>query len=344
MPVMPCFATGCVFVFLLTSLIRRKKKKVTLFLKKFFLRNFFIETCPAQDYNGSRKTKGETSLKEKIKEYSLMTIGVLFVVVGVYFFKFPNNYAIGGVTGFAMIVSNVLGGAVSSATLVTIINTILLIIGLLVLGKEFGIKTIYGSFLLSGSLQLLEVIYPMSAPFTSEPVLELAFAVGFPAIGAAILFNSGGSTGGTDIIAMILKKYSSFDIGQALFISDAVLTLLAFPTFGMQTGLLSFLGLVLKSTVVDSAIESMNLCKYFTVICDDAEPISRYIVQELRRSATVCDATGAFSGQNKKIVLTVLNRAQAVQLRQFIKHEQPTAFILITNTSEIIGRGFRGAN
>ena len=283
-------------------------------------------------------------MKEKVKEYVLLTIGVLFVVVGVYFFKFPNNYAIGGVTGLAMIISNLLGGAISSATLVTIINTVLLVIGLLVLGKEFSIKTIYGSFLLSGGLQLLEVIYPMEAPFTSEPVLELAFAVGFPAIGAAILFNSGGSTGGTDIVAMILKKYSSFDIGQALFVTDVFLTLLAFPTFGMQTGLLSFLGLVLKSTVVDSAIENMNLHKYFTVICDNAEPINHYIVQELRRSATVCDARGAFSGQNKKIILTVLNRSQAVQLRQFIKHEQPTAFILITNTSEIIGRGFRGVN
>ena len=277
-----------------------------------------------------------------IKEYLTMTVGILFVVIGVYFFKFPNNFAIGGVTGLAMIVSNLCGGVLSSATIVTIVNTILLIIGIIVIGKDFGIKTIYGSMLLSLSLQLLEVIYPMSAPFTNEPVLELAFAVGLPAVGAAILFNSGGSTGGTDIVAMILKKYSSFDIGQALFLSDVVLTLLAFPTFGMQTGLLSFLGLILKSTVVDMVIESMNLCKYFTVICDDAAEISDFIVHTLKRSATVCDATGAFSGQNKKVVLTVMNRSQAVQLRQFIKHTQPGAFILITNTSEIIGRGFRG--
>lgn len=283
-------------------------------------------------------------MKQIVKEYLLLTLGVLCVVIGVYFFKFPNNFAIGGVTGLAMIVSDVLGGTISSATLVTIVNAVLLVVGLLVLGKEFSLKTIYGSFLLSGSLQLLEVLYPMNSPFTNEPVLELAFAVGFPAIGAAILFNSGGSTGGTDIVAMILKKYSSFDIGQALFLTDVVLTLLAFPTFGMQTGLLSLLGLILKSTIVDTAIESMNLCKYFTVICDDAEPISQYIVKELRRSATVCDATGAFSGQNKKIILTVMNRYQAVQLRQFIKKEQPAAFILITNTSEIIGRGFRSAN
>lgn len=283
-------------------------------------------------------------MKQIIKEYIILTFGVLCVVVGVYFFKFPNNFAIGGVTGLAMIVSDLLGGAVSSATLVTIVNAVLLVIGLFVLGKEFSLKTIYGSFLLSGSLQLLEYLYPMDAPFTGEPVLELAFAVGFPAIGAAILFNNGGSTGGTDIVAMILKKYSSFDIGQALLISDVILTLLAFPTFGIQTGLLSLLGLILKSTIVDTAIESMNLCKYFTVICDDAEPINRFIVEELHRSATVCDATGAFSGQNKKVVLAVMNRYQAVQLRQFIKKEQPTAFILITNTSEIVGRGFRSAN
>lgn len=277
-----------------------------------------------------------------LKEYLLLTVGVLFVVIGVYFFKFPNNFAIGGVTGLAMIVSNLTGGALSSATIVTIVNSVLLVIGLIVIGKDFGIKTVYGSFLLSGSLQLLEVIYPMSTPFTNQPVLELAFAVGLPAVGAAILFNTGGSTGGTDIVAMILKKYSSFDIGQALFCSDAVLTLLAFPTFGMQTGLLSFLGLILKSTVVDMVIESMNLCKYFTVICDDAAPISEYIVQELHRSATVCNATGAFTGNDKKLVLTVVNRSQAVSLRQFIRNNHPTAFILITNTSEIIGRGFRG--
>lgn len=281
------------------------------------------------------------NIKQTVKEYLLLTAGVLFVVIGVYFFKFPNNFAIGGVTGLAMIASNALGGAISSATIVTIINAILLVIGLLVLGKEFSTKTIYGSFLLSGALQVLEVVYPMDVPFTNEPVLELAFAVGFPAIGAAILFNSGGSTGGTDIIAMILKRYTSFDIGQALLLTDFALTLLAFPAFGMQTGLLSLLGLILKSTIVDTAIESMNLCKYFTVICDDAEPINQFIVQYLKRSATVCDATGAFSGQNKKIILTVMNRAQAVQLRQFIRQEQPSAFILITNTSEIIGRGFR---
>lgn len=280
-------------------------------------------------------------MKKKAKEYLYLTVGVCFTVIGIHFFKFPNNFAIGGVTGLAMIVSSLTSGAVSSATIVTVVNVILLIIGLVILGKEFSLKTIYGSLLMSGALQILEVVCPMNAPFTSEPVLELAFAIGLPAIGSAILFNNGGSTGGTDVVAMILKKYTPVDIGQALLYSDFILTLLAFPVFGMQTGLLSFLGLILRSTVIDSVIESMNLCKYFTVICENAEAIDDFIVNTLHRSATVCDATGAFSGQKKKIVLTVMNRAQAIQLQRFIKETQPSAFILITNTSEIIGRGFR---
>lgn len=282
-----------------------------------------------------------TKFKQKLNEYLLITAGVLCVVVGVYFFKFPNHFAIGGVTGLSMILSDLLGGVVSSATIVTVVNSLLLVVGLFVLGKEFSIKTIYGSLLLSGSLQLLELICPMTEPFTSEPVLELAFAIGLPAIGTAILFNNGASTGGTDVVAMILKKYTSINIGQALLCSDCLLTLLAFPVFGMQTGLLSFLGLVLKSTVIDNVIESMNLCKYFTIICDDPAQIDDFIVHKLHRSATIYDAAGAFTGQKKKVILTVVNRVQAIHLRQYIKQNQPEAFLLITNTSEIIGRGFR---
>ncbi|MCR5153329.1 MAG: YitT family protein [Lachnospiraceae bacterium] len=277
---------------------------------------------------------------KKIREWAFMTLGVCFVIVGVYFFKFPNNFAIGGVTGLAMILAPVTG--FSSSTIVLAINIILLVVGLIVIGKEFSIKTVYGSLLLSFGLKLMEEIFPMTGPLTDEPVLELAFAIGFPAVGAALLFNNGGSTGGTDVVAMILKKYTSINIGQSLLISDFILTLFAFPAFGVQTGLLSMLGLILKSSVVDSVIESLNLCKYLTIICEDPDPIEDYIVKKLRRGATVYKATGAFTGGEKTVILTVMNRAQAIHLRQFIKENEPEAFILVTNTSEIIGRGFRG--
>lgn len=291
----------------------------------------------------SSQSSSETtalSMKQSLKEYGILTVGILLVAVGVYFFKFPNNFSIGGVTGAAILLSKLIEG-VSSGTIVFIINTILLGVGYLVLGKGFGLKTAYGSFLLSGALAVLEKFFPMTKPLTTEPMAELFFAVVLPAIGAAILFNFGGSTGGTDIVAMILKKYTSANIGQSLFCTDVFLTLATFPIFGATTGFLSLTGLILKSVVVDNMIESLNLCKYFTVICEHPEPICNYILNSLKRSATICDAQGAFTHNNKKLVLTVMSRAQAIQLQRFIKRTEPDAFIMITNTSEIIGRGFR---
>ena len=294
-----------------------------------------------------RKRKGcvekmEGKVQKIIKEYAILSAGVLLVAIGVYFFKFPNNFSIGGVTGFALLVSSMTNGAISSGNLVMIVNMVLLVIGFFVLGKEFSSKTAYGSILLSLAIKFFEVVCPMDRPFTQEPVLELAFAVALPALGAAILFNCGGSTGGTDIVAMILKKYSSFNIGQALLYTDLLLTLATFLVFDVQTGFLSILGLVLKSLVVDNVIESLNLCKYFTVICENPEPISKFITETLHRSATICDGTGAFTKTPKKIIMTVMTRPEAVMLQKHIKEVEPTAFILITNTSEIIGRGFRG--
>lgn len=277
----------------------------------------------------------------KIKEYILITVGVLLVVAGVYFFKFPNNFSTGGVTGIAIILSKLLNGVLSSGTIVLILNIILLILGYILLGKSFGNRTAYGSLLMSFAIKFLEVLIPMKGPLTNEPMLELAFAIILPAVGSAILFNIGASTGGTDIIAMLLKKYTNIDIGRSLLLSDLLLTLATFFVFGIQTGLLASLGLLLKSTLIDTVIENLNLNKYFTIICENPKPICDFIMNNIHRSATVIDAKGAFTDKNKKIILTVMNRSQAVSLRKFIKETEPEAFLLITNTSEIIGRGFR---
>lgn len=283
----------------------------------------------------------QNELFGKLKEYLLITTGVLLVVAGVYFFKFPNHFSIGGVTGIAVLLSSLFEGKISSGTVVLIINMILLVIGYFLLGRNFGNKTAYGSILMSVSLKLLEYIVPMDRPLTNEPMLELSFAVILPAVGAAILFNIGASTGGTDIIAMLLRKYTSTDIGKSLFYSDSLLTLSAFLILDIQTAFLSILGLILKTTMIDSVIENMNLHKYFTIICNDPKPIDSYIIHDLKRSATIVDGKGAYLGSDRKVILTVVNRSQAVQLRKYVKQIEPDAFILITNTSEIIGRGFR---
>lgn len=276
--------------------------------------------------------------KSRVNEFLLMTVGTIIMAVGIYFFKFANNFAFGGLTGLAVLIAKT--GVMSASDFNFVSNIVLLLLGFLVLGKGFGAKTCYCSILLSVSLSGLERIFPMSHPLTDQPVLELMFAVAIPAFGSALLFNIGASSGGTDIIAMIMKKYTGFDIGRALLLSDILIALCGFFIFGMETGLFSFLGLVLRSFMTDNFIESFNLSKCFNVVCNSPEPICNFIIYELHKGATVYSAQGVFSGQKKYIVLTALSRPQAVRLRNFIKETQPDAFILISNTSEIIGRGF----
>ena len=277
-------------------------------------------------------------MKSKLKNFSLLTISTLIMAVGIYFFKFANNFTFGGITGIAVLVAKFL--PISASDFSFVVNILLLIIGWIVLGKSFAEKTAYSTILLSVSLSLLERIYPMSHPLTNEPLLELIFAILLPALGSAILFNIGASSGGTDVIAMILKKYTSVNIGKGLMISDLIFTLAGFLVFNVKTGLYSLFGLIMRSTLIDNFIESFNRSKYFHVVTSNATCICDFIQNDLQRGATIVNATGAFTGDDKYIILTVLSPSQAVKLRNFIKEHDPKAFLLVSNTSEIIGKGF----
>lgn len=277
-------------------------------------------------------------MKSKLKNFSLLTISTLIMAVGIYFFKFANNFTFGGITGIAVLVAKFL--PISASDFSFVVNILLLIIGWIVLGKSFAEKTAYSTILLSVSLSLLERIYPMSHPLTNEPLLELIFAILLPALGSAILFNIGASSGGTDVIAMILKKYTSVDIGKGLMISDLIFTLAGFLVFNVKTGLYSLFGLIMRSALIDNFIESFNRSKYFHVVTSNATCICDFIQNDLQRGATIVNATGAFTGDDKYIILTVLSPSQAVKLRNFIKEQDPKAFLLVFNTSEIIGKGF----
>lgn len=277
-------------------------------------------------------------MKSKLKNFSLLTISTLIMAIGIYFFKFANNFTFGGITGIAVLVAKFL--PISASDFSFVMNILLLIIGWIILGKSFAAKTAYSTILLSVGLSFLERVYPMSHPLTNEPLLELIFAILLPALGSAILFNIGASSGGTDVIAMILKKYTSVDIGKGLMISDLIFTLAGFFVFNVKTGLYSLLGLIMRSALIDNFIESFNRSKYFHVVTSNATCICDFIQNELHRGATIVNATGAFTGDDKYIILTVLSPSQAVKLRNFIKENDPKAFLLVSNTSEIIGKGF----
>ena len=277
-------------------------------------------------------------MKAQMKHFIMMTGSTLLMAVGIYFFKFTNNFTFGGITGLAVLVAK--SGIISASDFSFIANILLLIVGWVVLGKKFAAKTAYCTILLSVALSTLERIYPMTQPLTDQPILELAFAIALPSLGSAILFNLGSSSGGTDVIGMIVKKYTSFDIGKALLFSDVLITFAGCFVLDIKTGLYSFLGLAVRSFMIDGFIESLNLSKYFNVVCSDPQPICDFIKNKLHRGATIVEAKGAFTGEDKYIVLTVLNRMEAVKLRNFIKQNSPDAFLLISNTSEIIGKGF----
>ena len=271
-------------------------------------------------------------------EYGLITVSMMIMTIGVYFFKFPNHFAFGGVTGFSTVVSELTRWSASQFTFIA--NMVLLVLGFLFLGRDFGVKTVYASLVMSAMLPVLERFFPMAQPLTDEPLLELVFAIFLPAVGSAVLFNIGASSGGTDIIAMILKKHTSFNIGTVLLLVDLLSVVMAFFIFDPTTGLFSSLGLMAKSLMIDGVIESINQCKCFSIVCDDPDPICDYIINTLNRSATIYKAQGAFTHHPKTVVMTTMKRGQAVKLRNYIRQTEPTAFIQISNSSEIVGKGF----
>lgn len=288
--------------------------------------------------------KLEKVTKQQVIDFLLLTLAAELIAVGTWLFKYPNNFTFGGVTGLSIVLSKAIPFEVAPSTINLVINAILMILGIVVLGKEFAGKTMYVTVLSTVSISLLDKLAFITEPLTNQPMLEFVFAVGVPGVASAILFNMDASSGGTDIIAMILKKYTTLEIGTAIFAADLFIAASAFFAFDFQTGLFSILGLFAKTLVIDSAIENFNLCKYFTVITVNPKPICDFIHHELDRSATIYKAEGAYSHTERSVILTVMKRSQAVRLRRFVRDIDPHAFIMITNSSEIIGKGFRGFN
>lgn len=284
----------------------------------------------------------------KIKYWSILNLGILIIAIGIYFFKAPNGFATGGVSGLSIILAN-LFPITTQAVYMLIINVLLLIIGVIFLGRECGMLTIYCSLMLSLENWALELIFPITQPLTAYPLLELVYSVLLIGIGSAILFKCKASSGGTDIVALILKKHTSMNVGTALLCADLFIALFGFVKFGeggyilpaVQTGLFSMLGLFAKVFVIDDIIDSINLCKFFTIITTKPNEISKYILQDIHHSATTYHAQGAFTGDDRTIIITVCRRSEAVKLRRRVLEIDPHAFIIVTKSSEIMGKGFK---
>ena len=284
------------------------------------------------------------------KHFLLINLGVLMMALGIYFFKAPNGFATGGVSGIAIILAKLSFSArfgLTQSIYMLIINVILLILGVIILGKKCGALTFYCSLMMSLENLLLEFLVPIesisgAATLTNQPLLELVYAILLTGIGSAILFRYGASSGGTDIVALILKKYTSLNVSTALFISDALIAFSTFFVYQSATiGLYAMLGLFAKVFIIDDILDSLNLYKAFTIITAKPDEIDDFIVNKLHRGATVYNGKGVYTNDDKYIIITVCKRTEAIKLRAKVKEIDPSSFVIITKTSEIAGKGFR---
>jgi uncharacterized membrane-anchored protein YitT (DUF2179 family) len=279
-------------------------------------------------------------MKNKVKEYILITLGCLLVAVGIYYFLVPSNLAAGGVSGLAMVIGRFEPG-LPIGLMMLAMNIILFIIAFIFLGSGFGAKTIYSSLSLSGMIWILEQVFPIKSSIAGDMFIELVFGIMISAIGMGIIFNQNASTGGTDIIAKIINKYLHIDIGKSLLLSDFLITLLAAIAFDIKTGMYALLGVVINGFVIDTVIEGLNISKQVMIISTSPEAIKVFILNELGRGATVYTAKGAFTDMEKEIITTTIGRKQVVKLKNYVKKIDQKAFMTIVDAHETLGEGFK---
>lgn len=275
--------------------------------------------------------------------FLILNVGLALTAFAIVVFKTPNGFAFGGTSGLSIVLAR-LFPTLPVGAFMWGINAVLVVLGLIFLDRRTVGWSVFASFALSAYVSLFERLIPLSASVTGDMWLDLCFAVILPALGSAIVFDIGASTGGTDILAMILKRHTSLEIGRALMLVDVAIVCAAAVLFGPRVGLYCVLGLFAKTLVVDGAIESLHLRKVCTVICSRPRDVERFIVKELNRTATITPGYGAYSGQRVMQVMSVLSRREAMRLRLYVRKLDDHAFMTIVNSSEIIGKGFRGLN
>ena len=281
-------------------------------------------------------------VKAILRDYAMLSLGTFLTTVGLYVFAMPHQFVMGGVIGISIVLDPFLPAFLTTGMLVSILNMILLLIGFAFLGRDFGFKTVYTSIFLSGVGMLIEWIgmkYDLF-PLTDNLLLELVFAVMLPAIGTAIVFYYNGSGGGTDIVALIIKKYMRIEGGKALLCVDFMIMLVSF-TYSVEIGLLSMLGLFAKSMIVDKVTKSMLRSKYCIIVTTCPDEIGEYINKKLQRGATMWKGVGVYTHEEKHILLVVMNAKQIRQVRRDIHMIDSRAFTIVEDTSDVIGNGFR---
>ena len=273
--------------------------------------------------------------KELIREYALITVGVFIVAIAVYFFLMPSNVVIGSLAGLIMVIAEFVPLKISVLTFIA--NAILLTIGFLLVGKEFGAKTVYCSVMMSVYLAIFEIVFPNYTSLTNDQFLDALCYMLVVSVGLAMLFNVNASSGGLDIVAKLMNKFLHVDMGKAMSIAGMVTAATSIIVYDSKTLVLSILGTYANGIVIDNFIDGFNKKKHVCILSTEYKQIQEFIVHELKQGVTLYEAIGGYYNDKKIELITILDKNSYAKLLQFVHSVDEDAFMTVSTTNEIIG-------
>ena len=274
--------------------------------------------------------------KKILSEWFIITFGTVVAASAVFFFLIPSHLAVGSISGLAIILANFIPLKISAITMG--LNVALLVVGLIFIGRDFGIKTIYTSVLMPVVLAVLEILFPDMQSIMGDVFLDMLLYIFTVSIGLAILFNRNASSGGLDIIAKLLNKYLRMDLGKAMSLAGICTALTAALVYDAKTVLLSILGTYLNGIVLDHFIFGFNIRRRVCILSNKEADIEAFILHTLHSGATIYEPVGAYDHQIRREIITIVDKNEYIQLMNYISKTDPSAFVTVYNVNEVFYR------
>ena len=272
-------------------------------------------------------------VKNIIKEFAIITFGAILAATAIYFFMLPLNIAIGSGSAIAMMLSTFIPLPISMLSLG--LNVILLIVGFILIGREFGIKTVYAAILVPLMIGLYEILFPNFKSLTNDPLIDVICYTIIVGMGMALLFSCNASSGGLDIVAKILNKYTHMDIGTAVSVSGVVVAASSFFFYDTKIAVVSILGTYFGGMVVDKFIFGLNIKRRVCVISEKLDDIVQFVLHELHSGATINEIIGAYDMTRRREVIVIVNKQEYKRLMDYVKKLDPKAFVTVYAVNEI---------
>lgn len=268
-----------------------------------------------------------------VRELAILTGAVAIIAAAVYFFLVPSHASVSSISGLGIVLANFVPLPLSAITM--ILNVVLLVIGFLTCGREFGAKTVYTSILLPAFIGLFERLFPDLGSLTDSQELDVLCYILVVSVGLSILFNRNASSGGLDIVAKIMNKYLHMDLGKAMSLSGMCVALSAALVYDKKTVVLSVLGTYFNGLVLDHFIFDQNIKRRVCIITGKEEELRRFIIEDLHSGATVYESYGAYNMQKRREIITIVDKAEYQKLMSYMNREDPQAFITVYTVSDM---------